>query len=76
MEKTTKTNVSKNKPQLATLLTIGGDFGLTESFTFSDGWVSGRKQGKVLSYIANSTKDSVAFLQKRSAAGFFGVEKK
>ena len=75
VEKTTKTNVSKNKPQLATLLTIGGDFGLTESFTFSDGWVSGRKQGKVLSYIANSTKDSVAFLQKRSEKGFFGVEK-
>ena len=70
-----KTDVSKNKPQLATLLTIGGDFGLTESFTFSDGWVSGRKQGKVLSYIANSTKDSVAFLQKRSEKGFFGVEK-
>ena len=75
VEKTTKTNVSKNKPQLATLPIIGGDFGLTESFTFSDGWVSGRKQGKVLSYIANSTKDSVAFLQKRSAKGFFGIEK-
>ena len=75
VEKTTKTDVSKNKPQLATLYTIGGDFGLTESFTFSDGWVSGRKQGKVLSYIANSTKDSVAFLQKRSATGFFGIEK-
>jgi hypothetical protein len=70
-----ETDVSKNKPQLATLPTIGGDFGLTESFTFSDGWVSGRKQGKVLSYIANSTKDSVTFLQKRSAKGFFGVEK-
>ena len=72
---TSKTDVSKNKPQLETLSTIGGDFGLTESFTFSDGWVSGRKQGKVLSYIANSTKDSVAFLQKRSTKGFFGVEK-
>ena len=60
---------------LMTLLTVGGDFGLTESFTFSDGWVSGRKQGKVLSYIANSTKDSVAFLQKRSVKGYFGVEK-
>ena len=70
-----KTDVSKNKPQLETLSTIGGDFGLTESFTFSDGWVSGRKQGKVLSYIANSTKDSVAFLQKQSIKGFFGVEK-
>ena len=75
VEKTTKTNVSKNKPQLENLSTIGGDFGLTESFTFSDGWVSGRKQGKVLSYIANSTKDSVAFLQKHSVTGFFGVEK-
>ena len=72
---TSKTDVSKNKPQLETLSTIGGDFGLTESFTFSDGWVSGRKQGKVLSYIANSTKDSVAFLQTRSTKGFFGVEK-
>ena len=41
-----KTDVSKNRPQLATLSTIGGDFGLTESFTFSDGWVSGRKQGQ------------------------------
>ena len=70
-----ETDVSKNKPKLATLPTIGGDFGLTESFTFSDGWVSGRKQGKVLSYIANSTKDSVVFLQKHSATGFFGVEK-
>lgn len=70
-----KTDVSKNKPQLENLSTIGGDFGLTESFTFSDGWVSGRKQGKVLSYIANSTKDSVAFLQKHSVTGFFGVEK-
>ena len=60
---------------LMTLLTVGGDFGLTESFTFSDGWVSGRKQGKVLSYIANSTKNSVAGLQKQSVKGYFGVEK-
>ena len=54
---------------------IGGDFGLTESFTFSDGWVSGQKQGKILNYIANSTKNSVAGLQRISEKGFFGVEK-
>ena len=60
---------------LMTLLTVGGDFGLTENFTFSDGWVSGQKQGKILSYIANSTKNSVAGLQRISEKGFFGVEK-
>ena len=60
---------------LMTLLPVGGDFGLTENFTFSDGWVSGRKQGKILSYIANSTKNSVAGLQRISEKGFFGVEK-
>ena len=81
VDEANKTDVSKNKPQLATLpmrlttTTIGGDFGLTESFTFSDGWVSGQKQGKVLSYIANGTKNSVARLQKISEKGFFGVEK-
>ena len=60
---------------LMTLLPVGGDFGLTENFTFSDGWVSGQKQGKILSYIANSTKNSVAGLQRISEKGFFGVEK-
>ena len=58
-----------------TMLTVGGDFGLTENFTFSDGWVSGCEQGKILSHIANSTKNSVACLQKQSKKGFFGVEK-
>ena len=60
---------------LMTMLTVGGDFGLTENYTFSDGWVSGRKQGKILNHIANSTKNSVAGLQRISKKGFFGVEK-
>ena len=60
---------------LMTMLTVGGDFGLTENYTFSDGWVSGRKQGKILNHIANKTKKSVAGLQRISEKGFFGVEK-
>ena len=60
---------------LMTMLTVGGDFGLTENYTFSDGWVSGRKQGKILNHIANSTKNSVAGLQRISKKGYFGVEK-
>ena len=64
-----------NASLLMIMFTVGGDFGVTENYTFSDGWVSGRKQGKVLSYIANSTKNSVAGLQRISEKGFFGVEK-
>ena len=60
---------------MTTMLTVGGDFGLTENYTFSDGWVSGRKQGKILNHIANKTKNSVAGLQRISEKGFFGVEK-
>ena len=59
---------------LMTMLTVGADFGLTENYTFSDGWVSGIQQGKILNRIANSTKNSVAGLQKISEKGFFGVE--
>ena len=59
-----------------TMLTVGGDFGLTENYTFSDGWVSGRKQGKILNHIANKTKNSVAGLQKISEEGFFWCRKK
>ena len=66
-------NITAN--MLMTMLTVGGDFGLTENYTFSDGWVSGRKQGKILNHIANKTKNSVAGLQKISEEGFFGVEK-
>ena len=60
---------------LMTMMIVGGDFGLTENYTFSDGWVSGRKQGKILNHIANSTKNSVAGLQRISEKGYFGVEK-
>ena len=54
---------------------IGGDFGLTESMTFSDGFVLGRKQGEMLRDISKKTKESVAQIQKFSLAGFFGMEK-
>ena len=64
-----------NASLLMTMFTVGGDFGVTENYTFSDGWVSGRKQGKILHYISNSTKNSVAGLQRISEKGFFGVEK-
>ena len=66
-------NITAN--MLMTMLTVGADFGLTENYTFSDGWVSGCKQGKILNHIANSTKNSVAGLQRISEKGFFGVEK-
>ena len=45
-----------NKTKLETLTTIGGDFGLTECFTFSDGWVVGRTQRNILKKIADNTK--------------------
>jgi hypothetical protein len=60
---------------LMTMLTVGADFGLTENHTFSDGWVSGTQQGKILNHIANNTKNSVDSLQAISEKGFFGVEK-
>ena len=70
-----KSTVTSVAYKLMTMLTVGGDFGLTENYTFSDGWVSGRKQGKILTHIANKTKNSVAGLQRISEKGFFGVEK-
>ena len=70
--KSTATSVAY---KLMTMLTVGGDFGLTENYTFSDGWVSGRKQGKILNHIANKTTNSVAGLQRISEKGYFGVEK-
>ena len=54
---------------------VGGDFGLTESMTFSDGFVLGRTQGEMLRDISKKTKESVAQIQKFSLAGFFGMEK-
>ena len=76
-----KTYVSKNKPtslttQTATPIgTIGGDFGLTECFTFSDGWIAGRTQRQILKHIADSTKDDVAQIQSNSQKNYFGLEK-
>ena len=57
-------------------LLIGGDFGLTESITFSDGFVLGRKQGQILKHIAERTKQSIANIQKFSLPDFFGMERK
>ena len=73
LQQNNKDNITAD--MLMTMFTVGGDFGLTENYTFSDGWVSGRKQGKILNHIANKTKNSVAGLQKISEEGFFGVEK-
>ena len=76
-----KAYVLKNKPTsltkltVPTSITVGGDFGLTESFTFSDGWVAGRTQKKILKDIADSTKDDVAQIQSNSQKNYFGLEK-
>ena len=55
---------------------IGGDFGLTESMTFSDGFVLGRKQGEILRDISKKSKESLAQIQKFSLPDFFGMERK
>ena len=65
----------KEKDKNHYVITVGGDFGLTESFTFSDGWVSGKNQGNILNNIAEKTKNATALLQSSSKANFFGVEK-
>ena len=68
--------VSKNKLTALPVATIvGGDFGLTECFTFSDGWVAGRTQRKILKDIADSTTDDVAQIQSNSQNNYFGLEK-
>lgn len=73
---------NKNKKEKINLQTfkdsellIGGDFGLTESMTFSDGFVLGRKQGKILQDISQKSKHSLTQIQKFSLTGFFGMEK-
>ena len=63
------------KTQLPTLTTVGGDFGLTECFTFSDGWVAGRTQREVLKKITDSTKKDIARIQSNSKKNYFGLEK-
>ena len=62
-------------PSLDSELLIGGDFGLTESMTFSDGFVLGRAQGEMLRDISKKTEQSVAQIQKFSLPDFFGMEK-
>ena len=57
-------------------LLIGGDFGLTESMTFSDGFVLGRTQGEILRNISKKTEQSIAQIQKFSLPDFFGMERK
>ena len=63
--------------KLETLTTIGGDFGLTECFTFSDGWVAGRIQRNILKTIADKTKDDITRIQSNSqkSKAYFGLEK-
>lgn len=79
-----KTKLTKNKqcevqsnisPSFTTLNTVGGDFGLTECFTFSDGWVAGRTQGELLKDITTYTQTSIKKIQKNSKDGYFGLEK-
>ena len=77
--KTNKNKIRSQKTevelQLETLTTIGGDFGLTECFTFSDGWVAGINQGEMLRKITEYTTRSIKTIQKHSKNGYFGVEK-
>ena len=61
--------------KLETLTTIGDDFGLTECFTFSDGWVAGRIQRNILKTIADKTKDDITRIQSNSQKKYFGLEK-
>ena len=78
-DKTNKNKIRQQKAegeaQLETLTTIGGDFGLTECFTFSDGWVAGSNQGEMLRKITEYTTQSIKNIQKHSKKGYFGVEK-
>ena len=73
-----KAYVSKKQSPTVTLptaTTVGGDFGLTECFTFSDGWVVGVNQGEMLREITEYTTQVVKNIQKYSKKGYFGVEK-
>ena len=73
--KTKKANGHSNKVKLETLITVGGDFGLTECFTFSDGWVAGRTQRNILKNIADNTKKDIERIQLNSQKNYFGLEK-
>ena len=71
----TSKGVDVGVAKLETLTTIGGDFGLTECFTFSDGWVAGRIQHNILKTIADKTKDDITRIQSNSQKKYFGLEK-
>ena len=73
--KTKKANGHSNKVKLETLTTVGGDFGVTECFTFSDGWVAGRTQRNILKNIADNTKKDIERIQLNSQKNYFGLEK-
>ena len=70
-----KESIPSSKSSKDSEILIGGDFGLTESMTFSDGFVLGRRQGEMLRDISKKTEQSIAQIQKFSLAGFFGMEK-
>ena len=67
---------SSKKSSKDSEILIGGDFGLTESMTFSDGFVLGRKQGEMLRDMSKKSKESVTQIQKFSLPEFFGMERK
>ena len=73
--KVKKCNNNSHCHHAPTATVVGGDFGLTESFTFSDGWVAGRTQKKILKDIADSTKDDIVKIQSNSQKNYFGLEK-
>ena len=75
-KQTTDNKQNITADMLMTMMIIGGDFGLTECFTFSDGWVAGVNQGEMLREITTYTTQAVRNIQKHSKKGYFGVEKK
>ena len=74
-KQTTDNKQNITADMLMTMMIIGGDFGLTECFTFSDGWVAGVNQGLMLKEITTYTTQAVKNIQKHSKDGYFGVEK-
>ena len=74
-KQTTDNQKNITADMLMTMMIIGGDFGLTECFTFSDGWVAGVNQGEMLREITTYTTQAVKNIQKHSKKGYFGVEK-
>ena len=71
-----KESIPSSKSSKDSEILIGGDFGLTESMTFSDGFVLGRTQGEMLKDISKKSKESLAQIQKFSLPDFFGMERK